>query len=187
MAASMGELRRARGANAHFDFVDRLFPFDSSGKENSSSRGNRLICCAPHLAAHPCRSPSPGPALAPARVPCLAVVCPDLAPSVPAPDVGQRLAVEAGSDAGLAAVAGPDAGLTRLALVACPEVRCPMLASLAPAADAGPAADLDAGSPVVEAPAWLRAFEHLHPPFAAVVRAGPVQRFAGPTMAAETR
>src|SRR5689334_18488251 len=162
MEASIGALRCTRGTNAHLDFVDRLFAFDSRAKTTRPSPGNSLTCCAPHLAAHLCQIPSPGPAV-PARVPCLAAVCPELAPLVPAPDVG-RLAVAAESDAGPAAVAGADAGLTRLALVACPAVRCPGLASLALAADAGPAAGLDAGPPVVEAPAWLRAFEHLHPP-----------------------
>src|SRR5690242_19375825 len=114
MEASIGALRCTRGTNAHLDFVDRLFAFDSRAKTTRPSPGNSLTCCAPHLAAHLCQIPSPGPAV-PARVPCLAAVCPELAPLVPAPDVGQRLAVGAGSDA----------ALTRLALAACPAVRCP--------------------------------------------------------------
>lgn len=131
-----------------------------------------LICCAPHLAAHPCQSPSPGPALILARVPSFAVPCPDLATPVPAADAGTPLAV----------VAESDVGQWVPARAACLALICPGLATLVLAADAGPAAvaGSDAGPsryPAEEAPA--RAYEHPRPPFAAVVGAGRVERLAG--------
>src|ERR1700751_2762138 len=59
-ATSMGALQRARGAYAHFDYVARLFHFDSSGKaarrlisfllEPQLANRPRL----PHLRSPPC-------------------------------------------------------------------------------------------------------------------------------------
>ena len=79
---------------------------DSHLRQRPLSRAARavpgcLTCCVPHLAAHLCHGPSPGPALAPARLPCLAALCPGLALLVPAAGAGPPLAVAAAPEAGL--------------------------------------------------------------------------------------
>jgi len=162
---------------------------DSHLRQRPLSRAARavpgcLTCCVPHLAAHLCHGPSPGPALAPARLPCLAALCPGLALLVPAADAGPSLAAVAASDAGPLAPAG----------VPCFAVPCPGFAPLAPAADAGPPLAVAAapeaglsGHSAEKARARRRASDRLRFPVAAVVRVGPVQRLAGLKMAAWNR